>query len=205
MRIFLTLLTATLAMLIVSLPAEARTKRHYRHYSPPQRIHIDAPIKVYANPNWQPQLQPQAEPMRVKTREARHYTRRIHHTRVAYSHGGNSDGLSVASYEGRTVIGGRPSGCPHAYCGCALARHLGLHDARLNLAANWARLFPRTSASPGAVAVRSHHVMQLVSHAGGNNWVVRDYNGGRGLSYIHTRNVAGFTFVSPHSTKLAAL
>lgn len=108
-----------------------------------------------------------------------------------------------ASYGDRTVIGGRPSGCPHAYCGCGLARYLGLRDVRLNLASAWARLFPHTSPAPGAVAVRSHHVMMLVSHAGGSNWVVRDYNGGRGLSYIHTRSVAGYTFVSP--TRMASL
>lgn len=98
---------------------------------------------------------------------------------------------------GTQVIGARPHGCPFRYCGCALARYLGIQDSRLNLAANWARLFPRTNAYPGAAAVRSHHVMLLESHVGGSKWIVRDYNSGRGLSRIHVRDVRGFVFVSP--------
>src|SRR5690348_4337824 len=62
---------------------------------------------------------------------------------------------------GNEIIGGRPSGCPFRFCGCGLAKYLGLNDKRLNLAWNWARLFPRTHAQPGAAAVRHHHVMLL--------------------------------------------
>lgn len=97
------------------------------------------------------------------------------------------------------VIGGRPSGCPFRYCGCGLRKYLGIHDARLNLAANWARLFHRTDAHSGAAAVRSHHVMLLVQHVAGSRWLVRDYNGGRHLSYLHVRDVRGFIFVQPTS------
>jgi hypothetical protein len=101
----------------------------------------------------------------------------------------------------RTVIGGRPAGCPWRYCGCGLRKYLGLDDVRLNLAANWARFFHRTSAHPGAAAVRrgGGHVMLLVSHVAGTRWIVRDYNGGRHLSYIHERDVRGFVFVDPSS------
>jgi hypothetical protein len=95
------------------------------------------------------------------------------------------------------VIGGRPAGCPHAYCGCGLARFLGLSDKRLNLAWAWAKLFPRTQAQPGAAAVRHHHVMLLVEHLGGTIWRVRDYNGGRGLAWLHARDVRGYVFVQP--------
>jgi hypothetical protein len=66
------------------------------------------------------------------------------------------------------VIGGRPAGCPHAFCGCGLARFLGLEDRRLWLAANWPRLFHRTQAHAGAVAARAHHVMLLVEHVAMN-------------------------------------
>jgi hypothetical protein len=99
--------------------------------------------------------------------------------------------------EGATIIGGRPNGCPHSYCGCGLRLYLGLTDKRLNLAWNWARLFPRTSAQPGAAAVRSGHVMLLVSHVQGSVWIVRDYNSGNGLSRVHARSVAGYVFVNP--------
>ena len=102
------------------------------------------------------------------------------------------------------LIGGRPHGCPHAYCGCGLARYLGLTDRRLNLAWNWAKMFARTHARAGAAAVRHHHVMLLVEHIAGTRWRVRDYNGGRHLSYIHVRDVRGYVFVDP-STRAAAL
>lgn len=95
------------------------------------------------------------------------------------------------------VIGGRPAGCPWKYCGCGLAKFLGLADKRLNLAWNWAKLFPRTQAQPGAAAVRRGHVMLLVEHLGGTVWKVRDYNGGRHLSWIHARDVRGYVFVMP--------
>lgn len=107
---------------------------------------------------------------------------------------------SDASGNSAIIIGARPSGCPHAYCGCGLRQFLGLRDVRLNLARNWARLFPRTSARPGAVAVRTHHVFMLVSHVAADTWVVRDYNSGHGLSRIHQRSVRGYTFVSPTQT-----
>ena len=102
---------------------------------------------------------------------------------------------------GSQVIATRaPDGCPpRRFCGCALRKFLGLADTSLNLAWNWARKFPRTVAQPGAVAVRSHHVMQLISHRDGQYWMVRDYNSGGGLSRIHVRKVTGFVFVSVRS------
>lgn len=105
----------------------------------------------------------------------------------------------VALMTGATVIGGRPAGCPHRYCGCGLRKYLGIEDKSLDLAWNWARKFHRTSAAPGAVAVRHGHVMMIVSHVSGSNYIVRDYNGGRGLSYIHERSVRGYVFVNPSS------
>ncbi len=94
------------------------------------------------------------------------------------------------------VIGGRPAGCPRAYCGCGLRKFLGIDDVRLNLAANWAKLFPHTHAQSGVAAARSHHVMWLIAHVQGSQWLVRDYNSGGGLSRIHVRDVRGFQFVS---------
>lgn len=102
------------------------------------------------------------------------------------------------------VIGGRPSGCPHAYCGCGLARYLGLTDRALNLAWEWARRFPHTFAHAGAVAVRHHHVMLLEAHVEGSRWLVRDFNGGRHLSWLHVRSVNGFIFVSPNRRQASA-
>jgi hypothetical protein len=110
-------------------------------------------------------------------------------------------GVPRAQAQERVVIGGRPAGCPHAYCGCALRNFLGLSDKRLDRAWEWARLFRHGSAGPGMAAVRHHHVMLLVSHVEGTIWTVRDYNGGRHLSYIHDRSVSGriYVFVDPSS------
>ena len=103
-----------------------------------------------------------------------------------------------ASVDQGTVIGARPEGCPHAYCGCGLRKYLGLADVRLNLASNWARLFPREAAPrPGLAAVRSGHVMYIEASAGDGGWLIRDYNSGGGLSRLHVRDLRGYVFVNP--------
>lgn len=108
-------------------------------------------------------------------------------------------------YSDGSVIGGRPSGCPHAYCGCGTARYLGLNDPRLNLAWNWARLFPRASPGAGMAVVWHHHIALIESMVGHNEAVLRDYNAGRGLSYLHVRSIAGAVVVNPNGGMLAAL
>lgn len=104
-----------------------------------------------------------------------------------------------AAYEEGQIIGGRPAGCPRAYCGCGLARYLGLKDARLNLAWNWARLFPRAHAGPGMAAVWRHHVAYIESMSGDGTAMLRDYNSGGGLSRLHERSIRGAVIVDPRS------
>jgi hypothetical protein len=107
---------------------------------------------------------------------------------------------AYAAVDSGRIIGSRPNGCPHAYCGCGLRKYLGLEDKRLNLASNWARLFPRASGPrAGLAAVRRGHVMYIESAAGDGHWLVRDYNSGGGLSRLHVRDVRGYVFVDPHS------
>lgn len=96
-----------------------------------------------------------------------------------------------------TIIGGRPAGCPHRFCGCALAIKLfGRIVPHLNLATNWLR-FPRTGAAPGMVAVRRGHVFKLMAHAGGSVWKSWDANSGGGRIRIHNRSIAGYVIVNP--------
>lgn len=98
-----------------------------------------------------------------------------------------------------TVIGGRPQGCPHRFCGCALARHIFGRDVRhLWLAANWLR-FPSAPAAPGMVAARRGHVFKLLAHVSGSVWNVFDPNSGRGRIRIHHRSIAGFRIVNAGS------
>jgi len=106
---------------------------------------------------------------------------------------------AVAMADAGAVIGSRPAGCPHSYCGCGLRKFLGLSDNRLNLASNWARLLPREGGPrPGLAAVRSGHVMYIEAAAGNGQWLIRDYNSGGGLSRMHVRDVRGYVFVNPH-------
>jgi hypothetical protein len=106
---------------------------------------------------------------------------------------------AYAMADAAQIIGSRPSDCPHRYCGCGLRKYLGLEDKRLNLASNWARLFPRESGPrAGLAAVRSGHVMYIEGSAGNGQWLVRDYNSGGGLSRVHVRDVRGYVFVNPH-------
>jgi hypothetical protein len=122
-------------------------------------------------------------------------TQRTKTSRVA-----GRNGVAVATVDEGQIIGSRPDDCPHAYCGCGLRKYLGLSDKRLNLASNWAKLFPRAGGpAAGVAAVRSGHVMLIESAAGDGQWLVRDYNSGGGLSRLHVRDVRGYTFVNPRS------
>jgi len=102
---------------------------------------------------------------------------------------------------GGAVISRRPAGCPHAFCGCEASLYLFGHiRAELNLASNWMRKFPRTSPAPGMAAVRNHHVMVLMSHVEGSNWMVHDGNSGGGLTREHVVSISGYVIVNPHDT-----
>lgn len=94
---------------------------------------------------------------------------------------------------------GRPSQCPHRYCGCSLSIEIfGRADPKLFPAAAWLR-FPRARPAPGMVAVRSHHVMRLVRHVKGREWLTFDPNSGGGLTREHVRNISGFVVVNPQA------
>jgi hypothetical protein len=104
---------------------------------------------------------------------------------------------SMASFVGdnqsvERTVSGRPSGCPHAFCGCeASLFRFGRIIPQLNLATNWRR-FPRASSAPGMAAVRSGHVMILQQH-------VHDGNSGGHVTREHPRSIAGYTIVDPSS------
>lgn len=96
------------------------------------------------------------------------------------------------------VVGGRPAGCPNAFCGCEASLYkFGRIIPGLNLASNWRR-FPRAAPAPGMAAVRSGHVMILESQVGGNVWTVHDGNSGGHVTREHPRSLAGYTIVDPN-------
>jgi len=95
----------------------------------------------------------------------------------------------------------RPSGCPRAFCGCEASLYVFGHiRPELNLASNWIRKFPRTSPAPGMAAVRNHHVMVLMSHVEGSNWMVHDGNSGGGVTREHIISIGGYVIVNPRGS-----
>jgi hypothetical protein len=103
------------------------------------------------------------------------------------------------------VVGRRPSGCPYRFCGCEASLYLfGEIRPYLNLAANWIRKFPRTQPAPGMAAARSGHVMVLMSHVDGNDWLVHDGNSGGGRTREHVVSIRGYVIVDPHSSRSAS-
>lgn len=103
------------------------------------------------------------------------------------------------------VIGGRPAGCPRRFCGCEASLYVfGKIRPELNLAANWIRKFPRTTPAPGMVAARPGHVMVLMRHVSGNDWLVHDGNSGGGLTREHVRSIRGHVIVDPRGTRSAS-
>lgn len=102
-----------------------------------------------------------------------------------------------------TVVGRRPHGCPYEYCGCEASLYVfGEIRPMLNVARNWRAMFPRTAPAPGMAAVRTHHVMILMSHVEGKRWLVHDGNFGH-VTREHVRSIRGYTIVNPHGAHAA--
>ncbi|BAM92715.1 conserved exported hypothetical protein [Bradyrhizobium oligotrophicum S58] len=122
---------------------------------------------------------------------------RHHHHHTSYRHHSVMNAMASVQGEGR-VVGGRPSGCPHAFCGCEASLYtFGRVVPELNLASNWRR-FPRAAPAPGMAAVRSGHVMILQQQVAGNVWYVHDGNSGGHVTREHPRSIAGYTIVNPN-------
>ena len=101
------------------------------------------------------------------------------------------------------VVGRRPPGCPYEFCGCEASLYIfGKIRPYLNLASNWIRKFPRTAPASGMVAARNHHVMVLISHVGGSDWLVHDGNSGGHKTREHVRSIKGYVIVDPHGTRM---
>ncbi len=174
---------AAIFLMAFSNPAAARHRHHHHHHSYRSAHASGCTLTNNGRQRCGPSVRTVRRARIVRGRRA--YALDVNGNRVARAGQG-------------TVIGGRPGGCPHAYCGCGLRKYLGLSDKRLNLAWNWARLFPHVSGPrAGVAAVRAHHVMYIEGRAGNGGWLVRDYNSGGGLSRVHVRDVRGYVFVQP--------
>ena len=116
-----------------------------------------------------------------------------------------ADADQVDANGNAAVIGGRPAGCPHEFCGCEASLYVfGRVRRELNVASAWMRKFPRAQPAAGMAAVRSHHVMILMRHIVGSDWLVHDGNSGNHLTREHVRSIAGLVIVDPHGTRCAS-
>lgn len=122
--------------------------------------------------------------------EARHHHHRHHYLDAMAS-------IPADVRADTRIVGGRPAGCPHAFCGCEASLYkFGRIIPELNLASNWRR-FPRATPGPGMAAVRSGHVMILQRQVAGNVWYVHDGNSGGHATREHPRSIAGYSIVDP--------
>lgn len=191
MKIAATALVLATATAFATSTAQARHIHHYRHYAHHEKHHykhVESGERVfYSGPAYKD----------VAEADERYLI--ASHSDYAPIHPSYAH-----SYDRGSVIGGRPAGCPYAFCGCEASRYLfGRIIPDLNLAYNWIRKFPRTAAAPGMAAARNHHVMVLISHAGGNDWLVHDGNSGHHLTREHVRSIAGYVIVNPHGSRYA--
>lgn len=138
----------------------------------------------------------------VTTAEARHrhYSGASH---GAHHHSVKSGHARFARYDSGSVVA-HPAGCPwHAFCGCGASVKVFGHPVRsLYLAANWFG-FPRASAAPGMVAVRSHHVFVIEAVHGDGTVTAYDANSGGHQTRVHRISLAGYTVVNPHGSRVA--
>src|SRR3954465_8275017 len=118
------------------------------------------------------------------------------------------DGRSSSQTVGE-VAGSRSQACINPAtrgkltCGCELSLKLfGKIVPDLMLASNWRKSFAPTSPGNGAVAVRPGHVLLVMDHVGGSIYRVWDPNSGGGQTRIHERNLAGWSFVDPNSSRM---
>jgi hypothetical protein len=120
------------------------------------------------------------------------------------SHGSTAIPRVANASDSGIIVGRRPAGCPSEFCGCEASLYVfGEIRPELNLASNWARKFSRASPAPGMAAVRNHHVVVLMSHVEGNDWLVHDGNSGGGLTRDHVMSIRGHIIVDPRGSRSA--
>ena len=174
-------LMASFLVVLSSTASEARRSQHLV----PSECNVTMPCDFSG-----PQITP--------TRTVAIRSVQVHFQNRAYA-------ISSNNLESGQVVGGRPSGCPHAYCGCAASlRIFGRIVPSLNLASSWLR-FPRASPAPGMVAARHGHVFVLESHVEGDTWMAYDGNSGGHATRIHARSLRGYTVVNPRVANYASL
>ncbi len=197
MKKFVVLLAA-LVSFAATTGAEARHRHHVSH-----RHHVARAVHYDVHPDCNrlfPCQDVVASPRGEKiARELGFGSAVQHYTPHVYKHVSNYGAPTPnVRYTAAQIVGGRPAGCPHAFCGCGTSLHVfGRIIPRLNLAANWSE-FPRAMAAAGMVAYRRGHVFAIESVLGNGMVMAYDSNSGGHATRIHARSLAGYTVVNPH-------
>ncbi|WP_439398523.1 hypothetical protein ACRQ5Q_14600 [Bradyrhizobium sp. PMVTL-01] len=125
-----------------------------------------------------------------------------HHHHRHHQHRHHGQAVRVEGARDTVIVGSRPTGCPHAFCGCEASLFLfGKIIPTLNLAANWLR-FPRAEPAPHMVAARPGHVFVLLRQIAGDLWLTHDGNSGRHMTREHVRSIRGYRIVNPRGGSL---
>jgi hypothetical protein len=174
-----TAVLAALALVCLSLPAEARP-RHVAHQKYDPACNVSMPCEGVGKPDFF------AKSAKMSAKESRRLARgQALYDAMPFGMPTDRVGQAIPRWAARWTAK------PRAWCGWWLARQKGIRDARLNLARNWAHLYGSPSRpQPGAVVVWRHHVGELVSHVSGNVWIVRSGNDGNAVRE-RPRSIAG--------------
>jgi len=174
-----TVILTALALVCLSLPAEARP-RHVAHQKYDPACNVTMPCEGVIKPAGQ------ARAAGMNRSEARRLARGQQlYDAMPFGMPTDRAGQAIPAWAARWTAK------PRAWCGWWLARRKGIRDARLNLARNWGHLYGSPSRpQPGAVVVWRHHVGELVSHVSGNVWIVRSGNDGNAVRE-RPRSIAG--------------
>jgi hypothetical protein len=172
-----TAILAALALVCLSLPAEARQRHRMETVSP--ECNVTMPCEGVARGA-------QKTGAAHTARESRRLARGQElYNAMPFGMPTDRAGNAVPAWAARSTAR------PRAWCGWWLAKQKGIRDARLNLARNWAHLYgSKSGPQPGAVVVWPHHVGELVSHVSGNIWIVRSGNDGHAVRE-RARSIAG--------------
>lgn len=208
MKKFIVMAAAAVAFAVFATPTEARPNRQAARSAVPACVDTNEGRTICASPGPKQGRERAAErPRRAARGRASAQAVAAPLQAPAEGYTGVETPLDPHGNEG--VIGGRPAECNvrHRgklipYCGCEASRYVfGRARPELFLAYNWIRYFPRTEPAPGMAAARSGHVMVLIRHVRGLNWLVHDGNSGGGLTRRWVRSIRGYVTVNPHGQR----
>lgn len=190
------IITIVFALFLSYNAAEARSHYHFHRIQHSHHKHVVTNTSSCIETNnimqpcaYQPDIFAGIRSISItltKEKSVKHSSREQPHKQITYT-------------KSTEIVGGRPSGCPSAFCGCSASlKVFGKIIPELNLAANW-RKFPPATPAPGTVAYKAHHVFVIVAVNPDGTVVAHDGNSGGHLTRVHTVSLRGYHVVDPRA------